>query len=190
MRRCILRSRGCIFRRNGKTRKCRVAKRRDEESVEVGPTREAARISGPFDETPNVPLFAQQWRSNTGSCPFRHSRRYFTYLRWGTRDWRIRPLSCDFGRLPENIIARRESGFDKDIRELTDFFSRPLLNLVDVHVHRVKHRFYVRWVYEIAKLHPEKGFFKSKKCFCAIRLKKKNFLCERYFFNLNIIFWN
>jgi len=64
-------------------RKCRVAKRRDEESIEVGPTREAARISGPFDEMPNVPLFAQQWRSNTGSCPFRHSRRYSMYLRRG-----------------------------------------------------------------------------------------------------------
>lgn len=121
-------SRMC-FRRNGKMRKRRVAKRRDEESAEVGLTREAARISDPFDETPNVPLFAQQWRSNTGSCPFRRSRRYFTYLRRGTLVVRIRPRSCDFNRLPENITAWRESGFNKDIRELTDFLYRPLLNL-------------------------------------------------------------
>jgi len=151
------------FRRNGKTRKC-VAKRRDEESTEVGPTREAACISGPFDETPNVPLFAQQWRSNTGSCPFRHSRRYFTYLRHPRED-----TPAFFGRLSENITAREYYGFDKDIRELIDFFYRSLLKddstLVaretqhllsissindtiiygtliypDVHAHRVKHR--------------------------------------------------
>lgn len=106
-----------------------VAKRRDEESAEVGPTREAARISDPFDETPNVPLFAQQWRSNTESCPFRRSRRYFTYLRRGTRVGRDTPALLRLWPFTWKYSVRWESGFDKDIQELTDFFYRSLLNL-------------------------------------------------------------
>lgn len=44
--------------------------------------------------------------------------------------------SCDFSRLPENITARRESGFDKDVGELTDFFYRYL-----IYPRRVKRQF-------------------------------------------------
>lgn len=51
------------------------------ESTSARPTRKAARISGPFDEMPNVPLFTQQRRSNTGSCPFPRCRR--TPRTWG-----------------------------------------------------------------------------------------------------------
>lgn len=73
-----LRGYGRIFRGN-EERRDEKARRGDESARR--PTRKAARISGPFDEMPNVPLFAQQRRSNTGSCPF--PRCHGTSRTWG-----------------------------------------------------------------------------------------------------------
>lgn len=111
--------RGCIFGEMKGDERERAA-RGDDESARR-PTRKAARISGPFDEMPNVPLFTQQRRSNTGSCPFPRSRG--TSRTWGEipeRSRRIyaRALSCGFTRLPENTTARqKEKKKKKRVRE-------------------------------------------------------------------------